>query len=311
MQEPVFYAMKEFGLYTIKQKYIDEFSKIDESLKFLKSNRPFICIKVTAERRNWLIPVASINPDSSDYITKANKYRTFAELDKQQAKQDGNTNARAIHIVRDLTELQKNPDFLSVIEYYNALPVKHKYCKKYRDDKRNHIIISDPKLRKEIKKSLIVNIKAMKKGEQVGFIKAQINEGYINFKNYPKKSIAIGEALYKDHIALKKAEREKRERVEQQRAEAARKRELRNTVQGVKLEEQIEIEPQRIVGRTENGDVIIKLPGKNPEDVKTKVILPKGSITLDKDGTHVIGTTLEQQKKFNFKLPGGLRRILK
>lgn len=96
------------------------------------------------------------------------------------------------------------------------------------------------------------------------------------------------------------------------RADAARKRVLSDAAKGVVLEDKIEIEPQRIVGTTDNGDVIIKIPGKNPEDVKKQVILPKGSIALDKDGTHVIGITLEQQKKFNFKLPGGqVRRILK
>lgn len=225
--------MREFGLYTIKQRYIDEFSRVDEGLLSLKNNRPFICIKVTAEKRNWLIPVASINPANSDYVTKANKYRNFSELDKKQAEQDGNLYARAIHIVKDLTGLQSDPNFLSVIEYYNAIPVKHKYCRKYRDSARNHIIITDAKLKQVIKKALIVNIKAKKRGQHIGFIKAKINEGKDNFRNYPKKSLEIGEALYEEHIALQRKEKEKNARSEQRSAELARKKELKNVAKEI------------------------------------------------------------------------------
>lgn len=225
--------MREFGLYTIKQRYIDEFSRVDEGLSSLKNNRPFICIKVTAEKRNWLIPVASIDPSKSDYVSKNNKYRNFSELDKRQARQDGNLYARAIHIVRDLTGLQSDPNFLSVIEYYNAIPVKHKYCRKYRDSARNHIIITDANLKEAIKKALIVNIKAKKKGQHIGFIKAKINAGKEDFRNYPKKSIEIGEALYEEHIALQRAEKERIARSEQRNEELARKKELKNATKEI------------------------------------------------------------------------------
>jgi hypothetical protein len=58
--------------------------------------------------------------------------------------------------------------------------------------------------------------------------------------------------------------------------------------------------------------VQIKIPGKNPEDVRPRITLKASDIELDKDQTHVIGATLELQQKYNFKLPGGqLRRILK
>lgn len=313
MQEPIFYTMKEFGLYTIKQKYIDEFSKIDDGLLSLKNNRPFICIKVTEEKRNWLVPVASIDPSKSDYQSKNNKYKDFVAADKKQAGIDKNMYARAIHIVKDITGLHSDPNFLSVIEYFNVIPIKHKYCKKYRDDKKQHIVVTDRKLKEAIKKATIVNIKAAKREKFIGFLKAKINEGFINFKNYPKKCMEIGKALYKDHIALLKAEKEEKERAERQKAEAARKRELKDTVKdkAPPLSDKIEIAPQRIVGRTENGDVQIKIPGKNPEDVKTKVTLPKDNVVLDKNGENVVGITLALQKQFNFKLPGGQVRILK
>lgn len=299
--------MKEFGFYTVKKNYIDKFLAVEPNLGDLKSEyRPFLCIKISVAQQNWLIPIASINPAAPNYFNKVDKYRNFADLDKEQARKDGNQFARAINIFRDLTGLQDNPKFMSVVEYYNAIPVKHKYCKKYRDRTRKHICIEDTKLREVIKKTLVVNIKAKLRGEEVGFIKAKIAEGQTNFVNYSKKSLEIREELYKEHFALLKAEQKRKQLSEQRIAEAARKKELKNSVK------KIEIEPQLIYGRTANGDVNIKLPGATPEAPKTRITLPKGDVVLDREQTHVIGTTPELQQRYNLKLPGGqARRVLK
>lgn len=302
--------MKEFGLYVIKKNYIDRFSSIDESLKEMKGTiRPFVCIKVTVDKLNWLIPIASLNPDAVDYQTKREKYLNLFKLDRQQATIDKNQYARAITIFDDLTGLQQNPEFKSIVEYYNALPVKHKYCKKYRDKSGKHIIITDEKTKKFIKKAATENIRAKRNGQEIGFIKAKIAAGRTNFLTYSKKSIEIFNELYKEHIALQAAEKERARRSEEQKQLAAHRKELKNQARSKII---VEIAPLRIFGRTGNGDVFTKIPGKNPEDMKTKITLPKTDIAIDKDGQHIIGVTAELQKRYNFKLSGGQpRRILK
>lgn len=302
--------MKEFGLYVIKQNYIDKFSLVDESIKGLKGNvRPFLCVKVTVDKLNWLLPIASLNPSSPDYKRKLSKYSDFLNLDREQAKKDNKPYARAITLFKDLTGLQANPDYRSIVEYYNAIPIKHKYCRKFRDKNKKHIVIQDEKIRTIIKKSAIENISAMMKGEKVGFIKAKIDNGKTSFSTFSKKSIEIFNELYKEHIALQAAEKERARRSEEQKQLAAHRKELKNQARSKII---VAIEPLRIFGRTGNGDVFTKIPGKNPEDMKTKITLPKTDVAIDKDGQHIIGITAELQKRYNFKLSGGQpRRILK
>lgn len=205
--------MKEFGLYVVKPNYISQFSSVDNSLQGLKGGaRPFICVKISLDKQNWVIPIASLNPDAPDYKKKLAKYSDFYRLDKKQSQKDNRPYARAITFFSDLTGLQTNPKFQSVVEYYNALPIKHKYCKKYRDKTGKHIVITDEQTKTIIKKVFKENIAAKLKGEEVGFIKAKIEEGRTDFANYPKKSLEIREELYKDHIALKKP-KEKKENV--------------------------------------------------------------------------------------------------
>lgn len=67
----------------------------------------------------------------------------------------------------------------------------------------------------------------------------------------------------------------------------------------------VEVGPLRIIGRTERGDVQIKLPGATPEAPKTTITLPKEDVVLDKDGQNVVGATLELQQKYKLSIPGG------
>lgn len=302
--------MKEFGLYKIKSNYLARFGLIDESLSGLKGRaRPFICVKVTVEKQNWLIPIASINPSAPDYEKKVNKYSSLLQVDKMQSVKDNNRYARAIGMFKDLTGLQKDDNFRSVVEFYNALPIKHKYCIKYRDKQGNHIVINNRETQILIKKALIENLKAKIRGNEVGFIKAKIEEGKTYFANYPKKSFEIWGELYKEHITLQAAEKERARRSEEQKQLAAHRKELKNQARSKII---VAIEPLRIFGRTRNGDVFTKIPGKNPEDMKTKITLPKTDVAIDKDGQHIIGVTAELQKHYNFKLSGGQpRRTLK
>ncbi len=304
--------MKEFGLYVLKPNYITQFSTIDNSLQGLKSGaRPFVCIKVSASGQNWLVPFASLNPAAPDYNKKMAKYSAFYKLDRAQANKDNRPYARAIMIFKDLTGLQSDPNFQSVVQYYNALPVKHKYCKKYRDKSGQHIVITDPRIRIAIKKTLCENISAKKKGEEVGFIKAKIAAGALDFANYSKKSIQIREELYKEHFALQRAEKKKKERASQRSAETARKRALKDAAKStVGSKEKIEIEPLRVYKLTDKA-VLVKLPGANVGE-KNPVWLPKDGAALNKDGDKVIGAREDLQQKHALPLPKGQpKRFLK
>lgn len=223
--------MKEFGLYTIKQNYIDKVSRIDPRIVDMKgTKRPFICIK-DKEQRNWLIPVASIDPrNQREYENKVSKYKNFLSLDKIQAINDNNPMLRAIHVLRDITKLKKEENFRSVIEYYNIIPVKHKYCKKYKDYSHKHIVLSDPKLCKMVKKVFRFNLSERQNGNFVGFIKHKIVLGEKKFKDYPIRSLEIQECLYKEHTKRLKKDAERKEAARQRTEEKQRKKELRQTV---------------------------------------------------------------------------------
>ena len=220
--------MKEFGLYTIKQSYIDKVSRIDPNIVDMKgTKRPFICIKDN-EQKNWLIPVASIDPGKEqEYKKKVSKYKNFLSLDKKQAIDDSNPMLRAIHIVGDITKLRKDENFRSVIEYYNIIPVKHKYCKKYKNYNHNHIVLSDPKLCKMVKKVFRLNLSERQKGNFVGFIKHKIALGEKDYKDYPIRSIEIREVLYKEHTKRLRKDAERKEVARQRTEEKQRKKELR------------------------------------------------------------------------------------
>ena len=303
--------MKEFGLYVLKPNYIAQFSTVDASLQGLKgATRPFVCIKISLEKQNWVIPIASLNPAAPDYNRKLAKYSDFYKLDKEQAKRDNRPYARAITIFKDLTGLQSDPNFQSVVEYYNALPVKHKYCKKYRDKSGKHIVITDEQTRTIIKRVLKENMAARVNGEEVGFIKAKIEAGRTNFSNYPKKSLQIREELYKEHIALKQADKEKKVRAQQRSADDAKKRALRVAAKGTQDCEKIEIEPLRVFKQTESS-VLVKLPGARADE-KNAVWLPNDGIMLDKEGAKVIGIREDLQQKYSLKMPQGQpKRFLK
>lgn len=221
--------MKEFGLYTVKQSYIDKVSAVDSSIAGLKGTaRPFICVK-DRNGRNWLIPVASLDPNAPNYSKKREKYEDFIYLDRKQAHEDGNQLLRSIHIFRDVTGLHTDNEYKNVLEYYNIIPVKHKYCKKYRDYKRNHIIL-DPQLQPTVKKTFRLNLAARRQGRYVGFVKYKINHGYKNFENYPKKCLEIREALYAAHNARLANIVEKRQRSRERAEQDQHKKEIRAAV---------------------------------------------------------------------------------
>lgn len=304
--------MKEFGLYKIKPSYLQRFGAIDASLSQIKGSfRPFICVKLSISGENWLVPIASINPADQDYVKKVNKYTDLLRIDKMQAAKDKNCHARAIDIFKDLTGLQTDPNFRSIVEYYSALPVKHKYCLKYRDKSGKHIVINDPITQIRIKRAVIENIKAKKQGKEVGFIKAKLEEGKTYFTNYQKKSLQIREELYKEHFALRKQEQERKARANQRSAEDARRRTLRDAAKGSPAsKEKIEIEPLHVYKLTDK-NVLVKLPGANVGE-KIPVWLPKDGVAFNKDGDKVIGAREDLQQKHALPLPKGQpKRFLK
>ena len=208
--------MKEFGIYKLRQTYLDDFVKIDKSLSDLKiKERPFVCIKVKNNDSfvNWMIPLASINPKADNYNNKSSKYKSYQFLEKTEK-------IKAIHIVGDILGTSSDSNFKSVIEYYNALPVKSKYCSKYtKKSDDSHIVVNDMSLCKRIKKNFNMVLDKKKQKKEVGFIKIKIEKGEKQYRDYGKKSIEISKELYKKHFDLIKQNAQRKAQAQSNKTE--------------------------------------------------------------------------------------------
>ena len=208
--------MQEFGLYTLKQSYFNDFGKIDPSLNGLKLElRPFVCIKTktSSGMTNWLIPLASINPNKPGFKDKNFRYKTYQALERDDE-------IRAIKVISDITKRSLDPQFKTIIEYYNIIPVKHKYCSKYIDNKnKKHIVINDASLCNQIKKNFKLVLKEKRKGKEIGFIAKKIEAGEVMYKNYGKKIKEIGQELYKNHYRLIKENAQRKAQAQSDKTE--------------------------------------------------------------------------------------------
>jgi hypothetical protein len=211
--------MKEFGLYTVKQSYIDEFSHIYKNLSEYKGTlRPFICVKLNGH--NWLIPVTSLNPQANNYSARLKKYIDFYALEKDSP-------IKTFHFFRSITRLRTHPDYRDVVLFYGAIPVKHEHCNKYRDRSDSHIVL-EKQHQSLVKGSLIKYLKASYKDNYIGFIGVRVREGRSNFATYPADWRALRAALYEKHNRIIKANEEKKRNAEAFARERARKRALRH-----------------------------------------------------------------------------------
>ena len=210
--------MKEFGLYTARQKYISLYQQVanksfdSESLKITK--RPCICVKI--EGQNWLVPLSKIDPTQNDYQERHDKQYAYNKHDK-------NNPPYAMDIFDDLT-YRGIPNYESVVQYYNAFPVKHNLCREYRKKGMGHLFVPEAH-REEIKENLLCYLSKARKDKLnlTGFIKFYVyKRKLLDYLNYPINCIDLQEAVYKkyytelDRTIGKTAEIEKHKEIKKQ-----------------------------------------------------------------------------------------------
>lgn len=214
--------MKEFGVYSLKPTYLKQFVGEENQLAALKLTvRPFVCVKLKesdGQLKNWLIPLSSINPDAPNYIDRICKHNTFNALDKHNA-------VYAMDIFDDILKTGKK-GFKEVAWYYNALPVKGKYCVPHRDKEDQQIFI-DSSIGTKMRQRLKDYLQERRNHPYVGFIKSLIEKGRAEFKNYPIDQFGLRRALYSKELRLRDARLQKQQADEQIEQECQRRRDLK------------------------------------------------------------------------------------
>lgn len=220
--------MKEFGVYSLKPTYLQEFIGVENQLAALKlSARPFVCVKLKegdGQLKNWLIPLSSVNPDSPNYIDRLRKHNAFNALDKHHT-------VYAMDIFDDVLKNGKR-GFKDVAWYYNALPVKGEYCIPYKDKTDKHIFV-DKTVGAKMRQRLKDYLQERKRSPYVGFIKSLIEQGKENFKNYPLDQFGLRKALYRKELQLRAVRRQKLQEHEQFEQEQQRRRKLKRRYKGL------------------------------------------------------------------------------
>ena len=214
--------MKEFGIYIVKKNFERKFSKIsnknfdEENLKLLK--RPCVCVKLGG--RNWVVPLSSIDPTQDDYIERLGKQSYYEKLDDENPP-------KAMRIFNDLANTGIS-GYKSVAQYYNALPMKHKYCRKYLDKTGNQPILSK-KIGNEIRGHLINYLSTVKAGKLTGFIKHRVEvEGLAGYKNYPINCTDFMREMYKEFLAQQAQKKYRINRAEKREQTQQYQKDLKN-----------------------------------------------------------------------------------
>lgn len=190
--------MREFGVYRVSIEFVQKYQGVVNKLNELKiPRRPFVCVKLNDQ--NWLIPLSSINPQNSNYVNQFKKQRDYNYWDNQNPP-------KAMEIFDDILGTNIK-GYKSVAQYYNAIPIKHKYCKKFLKHDGTHLVV-DKQIGNRLKGQLINYIKSTKDKQLTGFIKYFVEKGKQIYRMYPIDIHALRGELYKKQIALKKIRRE-------------------------------------------------------------------------------------------------------
>ena len=183
------------------------------------STRPFVCVKLYGQ--NWLIPLSSINPRGKKYQEKLHKQKQFDYADNLNKP-------KAMDFCGDILQTEIK-GFQSVAQYYSAIPVKHKYVRKYRNKSQDHLIV-DEGIGKKLRSHLAKYLRTVKEHKLTGFIGKYASEGHKRIASYPIDCMGLYRALYKDYLKQRKVQRQKRDQAQQRAEEKQRKKELRQTV---------------------------------------------------------------------------------
>lgn len=212
--------MKEFGVYTLSREYLREYIPVVNKLAEMKGDtRPFVCVKVRGH--NWLVPLSSLNPRQSNFDLRLNKQIDYNIDDTKNAP-------KAMDLFGDILHTEIT-GYRSVAQYYIAIPIKHKYARKYRDKEGKHVAV-DVSVGKKMRGRLLNYLAAVKEGKLTGFIGKYVREGRSLYEGYPIDCIGLHRALYQNYLKQRKIQCQKRDQAQQRAEEKQRKKELRQIV---------------------------------------------------------------------------------
>lgn len=216
--------MKEFGIYILKPNYVAKFGgiaskQLDDKDGMKMRTRPCVCVK--QDNQNWLVPLSSLNPQKTDYKKRKKMYDNYEELDKQNPP-------KSIDIFGDLTKTGIN-GYEEVALYYNAIPVKTKYCRPYRNHAGTHVVISDADTTNKLQRNLGRYLEVTKKGRLTGFIKYKVRaKKEYEYLNFPINCLDLQNEVYKVHNGIKKAHEERTNLIEEHKQTQQYQKDLKN-----------------------------------------------------------------------------------
>ena len=255
--------MKEYGVYAVKREYRDKFLATANKLAEMKiPYRPFVCVKLGG--KNWLIPLSSINPESADYRQRFHKQVDYNIVDNQNPP-------KAMEIFSDVLNT-KIRGFKNVAQYYNAIPVKHEYCSKYRNKQGEHIVV-DERVGKKMKGQLINYIKALKENKLTGFIGKYVSEGRNTYRSYPMPSLELNKALYSRYIQVLRERKQKAAAKKERQSEREHKEELKRNVRAAArdLQQQEPVSRQQLTKEQQVKDVLKTCANKIEEECTSEL----------------------------------------
>lgn len=216
--------MKEFGIYILKPNYVTKFGEsackqLDDINGMKMGTRPCICVKM--DNTNWLVPLSSIDPRKSNYHYRLQQYQIFNGLDNDNPP-------KTIDIFRDLTK-KGIKDYKDVALYYNAIPVKTKYCRPYRNSTGAQVVISDNNIRNTLKNNLESYLEITKNGELTGFIKYKVEVAKeLKYLNFPINCFDLQDVVYKEHNEIKAAHKYRTKQIEEHKQTQHSQKDLKN-----------------------------------------------------------------------------------
>ena len=216
--------MKEFGIYILKPNYIAKFGDIanrqmNNTQGMKMETRPCVCIKI--ENKNWLVPLSSLDPRNKNYKRRLRRYNTLNILDKRNPP-------KAIDVFKDL--LKKGiKNYKDVALYYDAIPVKTKYCRPYRNITGAQVVISDNNIRNTLKNNLESYLEITRNGELTGFIKHKVEVSKeLKYLNFPINCFDLQDVVYKEHNEIKAAHKYRSKQIEEHKQTQHYQKDLKN-----------------------------------------------------------------------------------
>lgn len=216
--------MKEFGIYILKPNYVARFGGIanrqmnhSEGMKM--GTRPCICVK--HDNRNWLVPISSIDPREPTYHRRLHRYKILNGIDNQYSP-------KTINVFRDVTR-KGIKGYKDVALYYDAIPVKTKYCRPYRNSSGEHVVIDDRYVIDNLKNNLKGYLEVAKQGKLTGFIKykVEVKKEY-KYLNFPINCFDLQDVVYKEHNEIKVAHESRTKQIDEHKQTQQYQKDLKN-----------------------------------------------------------------------------------